>query len=286
MSGSKYSYAVTQLESQGVLNPDAHMFVQEDFYQADLDVVAAIMTQLSLTAGLKEWGDEAFTAALSEMKQLHFRNTFKPKHWRELSQVQRQNVLESHMFLKQKRDEKINGRTVAGGNNQYNYVSKEDARSPTVATELILLSCIIDPEKERDVKVVDIRNAFVQTRVENENDMVFIKIRGILVDIQVEISPDVYKSYVSKDKKGMKQFLVQYQNALYGTMVASLLYYKKLVKSLTDIYFVINPYNPCAANKKIEGKHMTIFFHVDDCKLSHLKTKVMDSMIEYLQKEY
>ena len=29
MTGSKYSYAVTQLESQGVLNPDAHMFVQE-----------------------------------------------------------------------------------------------------------------------------------------------------------------------------------------------------------------------------------------------------------------
>jgi hypothetical protein len=45
MSGSKYSYAVKQLESQGVLNPDAHMFVQEDFYQADPDVVTAIMTQ-------------------------------------------------------------------------------------------------------------------------------------------------------------------------------------------------------------------------------------------------
>jgi hypothetical protein len=63
MSGSKYSYAVTQLESQGFLNPDAHMFVQEDFYQAEPDVVAAIMTQLSLNAGLKEWGDEAFTVA-------------------------------------------------------------------------------------------------------------------------------------------------------------------------------------------------------------------------------
>ena len=85
-----------------MLNPDAHMFVQEDFYQAEPDVVAAIMTQLSLKAGLKEWGDTDFTAARSEMKQLHLRKTFKPKHWRELSQVQRQTVLESHMFLKQK----------------------------------------------------------------------------------------------------------------------------------------------------------------------------------------
>jgi hypothetical protein len=56
MMGSKYSYAVTQLESQGVLYPYAHMFVQDDFYQAEPDVVAAIMTQLSLKAGLKEWG--------------------------------------------------------------------------------------------------------------------------------------------------------------------------------------------------------------------------------------
>jgi hypothetical protein len=73
------------------------MFLQEDFYQADPDAVSAIMTQLSLKAGLKEWGEEAFMTSQSEMKQLHFRNTFKPKHWRELSQVQRQTVLESHM---------------------------------------------------------------------------------------------------------------------------------------------------------------------------------------------
>jgi hypothetical protein len=89
MSGSKYSYAVTQLESQGVLNHDAHMFVQEDFYQSEPKVVAAITTQLSLKAGLKEWGDESFKTSQSKMKQLHFRNTLKPNHWRELSQVQR-----------------------------------------------------------------------------------------------------------------------------------------------------------------------------------------------------
>jgi hypothetical protein len=133
---------------------------------------------------------------------------------------------------------------------------------------------------------VDIPNTFVQTRVKNEKDMVFIKIRGILVDILVEISPGVYKSYVSKDKKGSKQLLVQFQNALYGTMVASLLYYLKFVKSLTDIDFLINLYDPCIANKMIEGEQMNICFHIDDCKLSHRKTKVMDSNIEYIRQEY
>jgi hypothetical protein len=69
MTGSKYSYAVAQLETQGVLDPDAHMFVQEVFFQARPGIVAAIMTQLSLKTGLTEWGDHAFTAALSERKQ-------------------------------------------------------------------------------------------------------------------------------------------------------------------------------------------------------------------------
>jgi hypothetical protein len=223
MTGSKYSYALTQLESQGVLNPDANMFTQDGFYQAEPDVVAAIMTQLLLKAGLREWGKKGFKAAHSEMKQLHLRKTFKPKHWRELGKAQRQTVLESHMFLKLKQDGKIKGRTVAGGNKQRDYISKEDASSPTVATESVLLSCIIDAKEHRDVAVVDIPNVFVQTRVENEKDMAFIKIRGILVDILVEIAPEAYKYYVSQDKKGNKHFLVQCQNALYGTMVASLL---------------------------------------------------------------
>jgi hypothetical protein len=103
------------------------------------------MTQISLKAGLKEWGEEAFITAQSWMKQLRFRNMFKPKHWRELSQA----VLESHLFLKQKRDGKIKGRTVSGGNRQRDYISKEDASSPTVATESVLLACIIDAKEER-----------------------------------------------------------------------------------------------------------------------------------------
>jgi hypothetical protein len=173
-------------------------------------------------------------------------------------------VLESHIFLKLKRDGKIKGRTIAGVNKQRDYISKEDASSPTVATESVLLSCIIDAEEHRDVVVVDIPNAFVQTRVENKKDMALIKIRGILVEILVEIAPEAYKSYVSQDKKGNKQLLVQCQNALYRKMVTSILYYRKFVKSLTDISFIINPYDPCVANKIIEGEQMNICFHVDD----------------------
>jgi hypothetical protein len=72
-------------------------------------------------------------------------------------------VLESHMFLKEKRDGSLKGRTVAGGNKQQDYIFKEDASLPTVATEAVLLSCIIDAEEGRDVAVIDIPIAFIQT---------------------------------------------------------------------------------------------------------------------------
>jgi hypothetical protein len=53
-----------------------------------------------------------------------------------------------------------------------------------------------------------------------------------------------------------------------------------------DIKFTINPYNQGVANKIIDGKQMTICWHVDDLKASHAKTKSMDRMIKYLRQEY
>ena len=113
------------------------------------------------------------------------------------------------MFIKKKRDGATKGRAMAGGNKQRDYISKEDASSPMVATKAVLLSCIIDAEKERSVDVINITNTFIQTQVEDEKDMAFINICGVLVDILVEIAPDVYKLHVATDKEGVKRLLVQ-----------------------------------------------------------------------------
>jgi hypothetical protein len=179
------------------------------------------------------------------------------------------------MFLKEKRDGKIKGRTVAGGNKQRDYISKEDASSPNVTTESVLLSCIIDAQENRDVAVMDIPNAFIQTRVEDEKDRAIIRLRVVLVDVLENIAADVYGPYITENKEGEKQLVVQCKNALYGTMVASLSFYKKFTNSLTGIGFVLTPYDPCVANKTIDGHQMTGCFHVDDCKLSHRDPKVM-----------
>ncbi len=78
--------------------------------------------------------------------------------------------------------------------------------------------------------------------------------------------------------------LVQCLTDLYGTMVvASLLYYKKFVKSLKSKGCKLNPYDPCVANKQVKAEQLTVCFHVDDCKISHLSLKVVDETIEWLR---
>ncbi len=61
-----------------------------------------------------------------------------------------------------------------------------------------------------------------------------------------------------------------------------MLYYKKFVKSLTKKGFKLNSYNECVANKVVNGKQLTICFHVDDCKILHKFTKVVDNVIVWL----
>jgi hypothetical protein len=61
--------------------------------------------------------------------------------------------------------------------------------------------------------VVDIPNAFIQTRIDNEDDMAIIRIRGELVDILIEIAPETYTSFVNFNHKGDKTLIVRCRNA-------------------------------------------------------------------------
>ena len=91
MTGSKYAVAVAQLEDHEAINMDACMFFMK-IQEEHLDVIIVIMTQLLLKEGLKWWGTKSHNTVQSEMKQLHFRYTLKPIHWKELDDTQRNIV--------------------------------------------------------------------------------------------------------------------------------------------------------------------------------------------------
>jgi hypothetical protein len=211
MSGKSYAYMQLGLS-----------FLQDTQYRYLSKVVTMVMTPLSLKAALKQWGEDTKVAGEAEAKQLHWQNSFKPVHWKEVDKEKRKQLLESHLFVKKKCSGQIKARKVAGGNKHRDFISKENACSSTVATESMLLTSLVDAQKNRNMAIVDSLNTFIQTVMEDDKDKAVMKIRGHMADILVKVTPKVYGSYVSTNKQGRKQLLVECLNAIYGMMVASL----------------------------------------------------------------
>jgi hypothetical protein len=82
------------------------------------DIVGIVMAQVSIKETPKKWGKAAEQAITIEMKQLHWCNLYKSLHWHELTQAQKEHILESHIFIEEKQDGKIKAREVVGGNKQ------------------------------------------------------------------------------------------------------------------------------------------------------------------------
>ena len=87
-------------------------------------------------------------------------------------------------------------------------------------------------------------------------------------------------------KKGKPVLYVELKKALYGTLRAALLFWRKLSAKLQEWGFVINPYDWCVANKTVDGKQCTILWHVDDLKISHVDHKVVSSVIGQLDETF
>ena len=142
------------------------------------------------------------------MEQLHDIMVFVPIKVESLTEQERKRAMESLIFLVEKRDKVMKARTCADGSSQRAYVSKEEAASPTAATESIMLTGVIDAKQGRDVITLDIPNAFVQTSIPQgkSDEKIIMKIRGALVDMLVEMSPETYKDHViyENNKKVLK----------------------------------------------------------------------------------
>ena len=74
--------------------------------------------------------------------------------------------------------------------------------------------------------------------------------------------------------------------ALYGLLHSALLFYRKLVGDLEAEGLTINPYEPCVANKIVNGKQMTIVWNVDDLKISHVNRFEVTNMLCILDSLY
>ncbi len=161
MKGNKYAVVLTQITSLLRGSKDTLCMAQRSVKLMGkgrhrcADIVGMIMAQLSMDTAVKKWGKTAEQAIAIEMKQLHWRNSYKPMHWHELTNAQKLHILESHIFIEEERDGTIKARKGVGGNKHRDYITKEDVSSPTVSAEAVILTCVIDAHENRDVPVID-----------------------------------------------------------------------------------------------------------------------------------
>jgi hypothetical protein len=134
---------------------------------------------------------------------------------------------------------KNKARACANGSTQRTHIAKEEATAPTVTSEAIFIQGTIFAHEKRDVATCDIPGAFLQA---DNPDYVLMRLDGILAELMVQVA------------KGKPILYVQLEKAVYGIMKSALLFYRKLVADLTSLGYEINPYDPCVANKIINGK--------------------------------
>ena len=136
-----------------------------------------------------------------------------------------------------------------------------------------MLSCIIVTDEERDVAVIDIPNAFIQMRVEDEKYMAFINICGVNIPRCVQVARHNRQKGCETVAGTVPERAVSHDGCKPSIL-------PKFTNSLTDVGFKINPCDLCVANNMIDGQQMTICYNVYDCKLSHSSSKDNDRMIK------
>ena len=60
-------------------------------------------------------------------------------------------------------------------------------------------------------------------------------------------------------------------------------FYCKLTKALLSCSFELNPYDPCVANQMVHTEQLTVCWHVDSLKSSHIDPKVNDEFLQWIK---
>ena len=257
----------------------------------DEDAIAMTMTnkgseetgQMSMKKGLKVFGEPGYAAVKKEMQQLHDRKVMQPVDRKDLSQSQKKEALGYLMFLKKKRCGAIKGRGCADGRKQRAYITKEESTSPTVSTEAVFLTAVVDAWENRKVAVLDVPGAFMQVEMD---ELVHVRFEGEMVEKLLEIDHEMYASYVTIEN-GKKVMYVELLKALYGTQRAARLFWEKLQAKLVNEWgFTPNRYDSCVVNKMVGGRQLTVAWHVDDLKISHEEEDALDEFIGMMEAEF
>ena len=240
-----------------------------------------VFTQMSARAGIKKHGQAARDALTAEFAQLDYKGAYEPVQAANLTKTQQNSALRIINLIKEKRNGRLKGRSVADGRPQRLLYTKDETSSPTTTPESVFLTTLVDAVEERHVVVADVTGAYLNADMD---DFVLIRLTGDDVDMMCNANP-TYEQFVTM-KHGHKTLFLQLKKALYGCVKSALLWYRLFRDTLQEMGFVLNPYDPCVANAMINGSQCTIVWFVDDNKISHKDPAVVRDVIHRIEAKF
>jgi len=272
--------AMVSNDSTGKVDSD----IMEEYFQLE---ASKSTPQYGFKKGLRLFEQEGKEATVKELKDnLIGRGCLEMLDPHEVTNEIRKIALSYLMFLKRKRNGIIKGRGCADGRPQRDYITKNESRSPTVSLYALMASCVLDAIEHRNVITVDIPGAFLQGDWPQHEHPAYIRFEGEMVDMICEIDSS-YKSKIIYSNNGKRKLLYgRLVKAVYGTLLAAIIFYQKLAKHLTNHGFKQNQYDECTFNKMVENEQLTVQFHVDDLKASHKDNKVLEQFLKDLRSEF
>ena len=98
-----------------------------------------------------------------------------------------------------------------------------------------------------------------------------------MVDVMLDIGRKIYGKYGIYGKSRKEHMYICLSKAMYGTLKAALLYYRKNS---------INPYDPCVTNKCTSKGQLTVVWHVNDMKVPHKNKEEVTNFVECMKGIY
>jgi hypothetical protein len=173
------------------------------------------------------------------------------------------------MFIKEKRDQrgdliKVKARLVAGGDAMDKSVFTAKKRtSPTVHTESFFMLLALAAARGMKVASIDIESAFLECDIPPG------------VEVLMRLPQEVAAQMVAVEPEHQSKLntngclVVQLEKALYGTVIASQLWYKKLSDGLLSFGLKQSIIDRCVFFGELKGHPVYICIHVDDIAVMH-----------------
>ena len=205
------------------------------FFQVAIKVVF-LSAQMNARKGFKRFGQRAVAAMLKEFEQLD-RGAFpgkpvvEPVAYSTITPEEMKLAMEAVNLIKEKKGGTVKGRTCANRSKQRRYLSYDDSvASPTVSTEGMFGSFMIDAYEGRMIGISDIPGAYLHAEMEHTNHRVLLVLRDEFVDLMCKVNSK-YLEYV-QIVRGRKVLYLKVLRALYGCIKSALLWYELFSSTL------------------------------------------------------